>query len=457
MVSERNTLDGGSLSTAQLDRPAPVAVDAPAVRRGLVRRLAELRATSPGRLQLTMAMLLILGLFTGLVAGLTANAARLGTDGLGSRSQPLLVEAETIYSALADADTTAAQAFLAGGLEPAALTQRYDADLVRATEALTSAARRTPEGGSTGAAIQQLASGTAQYADLVATARANNRQGLPVGAAYLSRASDLNRNILLVQAQALFRAAQRDVDAGYTDARSPWWVTFLVILLIGLLGGLLLAQRRLSRMTHRTFNVPLVAATAVTALLAVASIGILTAQHSHLSSADADGSNPVALLAEARILALRERGDEALTLAARGGGGQYEDDFRTVATRLDGSNGLLDKAASAVHGSAQQAVDAARSRHSAYLAVHQKVRGLDDGGDYDSAVALAVSADTTATFTAFTGDLGNALEDHKATFTEQIGKAGNGLGLLTVLGPLLALIVCGLAAAGIRTRLEEYR
>ncbi|MDT5043721.1 MAG: hypothetical protein QOE51_4706, partial [Actinoplanes sp.] len=135
----------------------------------------------------------------------------------------------------------------------------------------------------------------------------------------------------------------------------------------------------------------------------------------------------------------------------------YEDDFQTVATRLDGKNGLLDKAAAAVNGNAQDAVDAARTEHSAYVAVHQKIRSLDEGGDYDGAVALAVSAGTTATFTAFTGDLGNALEDHKATFTEQIGKAGHGLGLLSVLGPLLALIVCGLAAAGIRTRLEEYR
>jgi hypothetical protein len=262
------------LSTAQLDRPAPVAVDAPAARRGLVRRLGELRETSPGRLQLIMATLLVLGLLAGLVAGLTARAAGAGTDDLGNRAQPLLVEAETIYSALADADTTAAQAFLAGGLEPAALTQRYDTDLDKATTALTSAARRTPDGGPTAQAIQQLAAGTAQYAALVATARANNRQGLPVGSSYLSAASNLNRDTLLPQAQALFRAAQDEVDAGYSDARSSVWVTFLVLLVLALLIALVLAQRRLSRMSHRTFNVPLVAATVVTAILALGAGGI---------------------------------------------------------------------------------------------------------------------------------------------------------------------------------------
>ena len=445
------------MSTAQLDRPAPVAADAPAPRRGIVARLGELRETSPGRLQLILAMLLVLSLLTGVVAGLTANAAGSGTDDLGNRAQPLLVEAETIYSALADADTTAAQAFLAGGLEPAALTKRYDDDLDRATTALTSAARRTPEGGKSAAAIQQLASGTAQYAALVASARANNRQGFPVGSAYLSAASNLNRDTLLPQAQALFQAAQDEVDAGYGDARSSWWVTLLVVLLAGLLIALLLVQRRLSRMTHRTFNVPLVAATVVTAILALGAGVILTAQHAHLRAADVNGSTPVALLAEARILALRERGDEALTLAARGSGGAYEDDFQTVAKRLDGTNGLLAKASAAVSGNAADAVEKARSRHDEYVALHTQVRKLDDGNDYDGAVALAVGADTSAAFTAFTGDIGNALEDRKATFTDEISSAGNGLGLLTIAGPLLALVICGLAFAGIRARLEEYR
>jgi len=101
------------LSTAQLDRAAPTVAAAPG---GVLHRVGRLRRTSPGRLQLFLAQLLALGLLTGLVAGITAASARGGTDDLGERAQPLLVEAETIYSALADADTTAAQAFLAGGL-----------------------------------------------------------------------------------------------------------------------------------------------------------------------------------------------------------------------------------------------------------------------------------------------------------------------------------------------------
>ncbi|MEU7904727.1 hypothetical protein [Actinoplanes sp. NPDC049118] len=440
------------MSTAQLDRAAPVAAD---TRGGVLDRVGRLRNTSPGRLQLILAALVSLALLTGLVTGLTAAAAASGTDDLGNRAQPLLVEAETIYSALADADTTAAQAFLAGGLEPAPLTRRYEADLERATAALTSAARRTPEQGPSADAIRRLSADVTRYAGLVASARANNRQGLPIGAAYLSSASALSRESLQPQAQALLQAARGEVDDGYGAARSSWWAALLVILLIALLGALLRAQLYLSRTTRRTFNLPLVAATAVTVVLALAVGGVLIAQRAHLSEADTEGSRPVALLAEARIAALRERGDEALTLAARSGEGALEKDFDETTARLDGL--LADAGEIMPAGYAGQAVRSAVTKHRAYVSAHDQVRKLDNGADYDGAVALAIGAQTSQTFTGLTDDIDSALENRKDVFSDEIGDAGRGLGPLTVLGPLLALIVCGLALAGLRARLEEYR
>ena len=51
------------------------------------------------------------------------------------------------------------------------------------------------------------------------------------------------------------------------------------------------------------------------------------------------GSDQVALLAQARIAALQARADEALTLVARGGGGDYEKDFQANMSALIGSDG----------------------------------------------------------------------------------------------------------------------
>ncbi|MEU8228715.1 hypothetical protein AB0C12_03815 [Actinoplanes sp. NPDC048967] len=440
------------MSTAQLDRPAPVVANPSG---GVLHRVARLRRTSPGRLQLILAGLVTLGLLTGLVAGLTASAAATGTADLGNRAQPLLVEAETIYSALADADTTAAQAFLAGGLEPVDLTRRYEEDLDRATTALTSAARRTPETGRSADAIRQLSTDVSRYAALVASARANNRQGLPIGASYLSSASTLSRDSLQPQAQALFQAAQSEVDDGYGDARSSWWTALLILLLLALLTALVLTQRHLSRLTHRTFNVPLLVATAVTLVLAVGVGGVLISQRAHLSEADTEGSWPVALLAETRIAALRERGDEALTLAARSGEGALETDFDQTTGRLDKL--LTDAAEVMPDGSAGADVRSAAQAHRAYVSAHDKVRELDNKGDYDGAVALAIGPQTSRTFTGVTAVIDRALESRKDVFRDEIGAAGRGLGLLTVLGPLLALLICGLAVAGVRARLEEYR
>ncbi|MEV6346312.1 hypothetical protein [Actinoplanes sp. NPDC051851] len=416
---------------------------------GLVHRVGRLRRHSPGRLQLILAALVTLGLLTGLVAGLTANAASTGTADLGDREQPLLVEAETIYTSLADADTTAAQAFLAGGLEPADLTRRYDADLARLATALTSASRRTPQESPAAQAVEAIAAGVAKYSALVATARADNRQGLPVGASYLSAASTLNRETLQVQAQALFQIAQDEVDAGYADARSSWWLTLLVALFAVLAAALIWSQIYLSRTTHRTFNVPLLAATAAFALLFVGAAGVFGAQRGHLSSADRNGSTPVSTLAELRIVALSQRADEALTLAARGGGGDSEAHFDAVTPQADFDDPALDDV--------RTEMNSARDGYAAYLALHDQVRELDDGGDYEGAVDLAVGAKSGTAFASVTDALDRAITDRKAAFTSQITSAGTGLDLLTVLGPLLALIGCVLAALGIRARLEEYR
>ncbi|WP_306205136.1 hypothetical protein [Actinoplanes sp. RD1] len=421
-----------------------------------LRRLGAQRGTTPGRLRLLLAGLLALGLLTGAVAAVTAASAGSATGRLRDTAQPLLLEAETVFSALADADATAAQAFLTGGLEPADLTQRFDDDLERAATALTSAARRTPAEGEAGAAIQTLNTGLSRYAGLVATARANNRQGLPVGASFLASASQLNREQLQPQAEQLLRLAQREVADGYGDATAPGWSRVLTVLLVVLLAALVAGQIHVSRISRRTFNVPLVAATGVTLLLAATMAGVFTLQRDRLTGTAADGSRPIALLAEARLLALRERGDEALTLVSRSGGtGQYETDFDTAAARL---REVLADAAAATRGtSAAQMVETARDRHTAYTTAHAQVRKLDKDGSYDEAVSLAIGKGTTSTFSAVTGSLDSALDDRREAFAGQIASAGRGLGVLTVLAPLLALVLCVLAALGIRARLEEYR
>jgi hypothetical protein len=251
--------------------------------------------------------------------------------------------------------------------------------------------------------------------------------------------------VLLPEAQALFRVAQAEVADGYRDATGVGWRFLFTLLVAGLLAALLLTQGYLSLRTNRTFNVPLVGATVLTALLVLGSLIVLSNQSTHLNRAGSTGSQPASELAEARILVLRERGDEALTLAARGSGDAYEKDFRDASATLGTALGN------------DYLTTAARGAHQSYLEAHETVRKLDESGDYDGAVRLAIGEKTTASFETVTAEIERALEGRKAAFTKEIGAAGRGLGLLAVLVPLLALAACVLSAAGIRARLEEYR
>ena len=423
----------------QLDRSALGAAPGSG---GVLHRVAGLRRTTPGRLQLILAALLALALLTGLVSGLTAASAATGTADLGERAQPLLVEAETIYSALADADTTAAQAFLAGGLEPVALTRRYEADLDRATTALTSAARRTPESSRSADAIGRLSNDISRYAALVASARANNRQGLPVGAQYLRSASSQLRSETLPILDSL---VSTNADRA-TDRMRVWpgWI-FVVVALLALVAAVI-AQVWLARRFRRTINVGMLAGSVVL-LLALVGGAIAVLQLSGAVRSIQDGSfASVNAAAAARIDANNAKSNESLTLIARGSGAAFQTAWQSssdaVLVNLDRLGGPLP--------------DQWRS----YVAVHNEIRKLDDGGQWDAAVALATASgpeSANTVFNAFDASLADKLEQVNRAASSALSGQQPGL----IVGAIL-LFAAGLGAAllgrrGVAVRLKEYR
>jgi hypothetical protein len=411
-----------------------------------------------------LAGLVGLALLAGLLGALAAGAASSGTRQVAGTTEPLLVNAETIYTSLADADATAAQAFLAGGLPPPAQTERYRADIDLAGGQLVLAAARAGGSGAAADAVHTLATQLPVYTGLVEAARANNRQGFPIGAAYLGQASQLCRAQLLPAAHRLFTLEQDNMAGGYRTARATGSAILAGLAVLGLLAALVVVQRVLYRRTHRVFNPALVAATALTVVLFGVLVGIFAVQHSRLSRAQSQGSDPVGVLAQARIAALQERADEALTLVGRGNGAAYETDFQAVQKTLVGTAGragLLQTAAAQASGAEQQQrVADAQAAATAYGAVHVRVRALDDTGRYNDAVALATSGDPDAAPAAFArldGALTAAIEADQGNFTRLAGQAGSGLGLLAWFAPLAAVALGALAALGLRARLREYR
>jgi len=403
-----------------------------------------------------MGSLIVLGLFAGLVAVIGAEQRGGLVDSVRTRSGPLTISAQQMYRSLSDADATAAAAFLSSGAEPADLRQRYQQDIAAATAALAQANASTAKGQQ---AVAQIAQSLPVYTGLVETARSYNRLNLPVGSAYLREASGLMRNTLLPAAHTLYQ----EESARLTDERSgaaalPWFALLLVIVT---LVGLILTQRSLARRTRRVFNVGLGVATAaglaLLLWLGISWIGVA----GHLDTARRTGSAQVDLLAQARIAALQARADEALTLVARGSGGDYEADFKTNMSALTGDRGLLARARDQATDDAVRAALADLSASiTQWQVAHDNLRRLDDGGQYPDAVKIALSTQdggTAALFNKADSDFDRAIAVTSKAFDTQAGRAAGSLsGAGFALGAFTLVLLAGVAA-GLTQRIAEYR
>ncbi len=425
----------------------------------MVQRLRAIVRSTPGRLTAALIVLLLLGIAYGITAFTGSNEANADVSSVQDSSGPLTVSAQSLYRALSDADATAATAFLTPGAETAASRQRYETDIAAAGTALaqvTAGASAT----STKSAqrLDVLATELPVYTGLVETARTNNRLGYPVGAAYLREASGLMRATLLPAAQDVYSTqTQRLASDHNAGSQYPY---IAVLLGVVALAALVFAQRYLTRRTRRLVNPGLAAATL--ALLAaliyqnVAWFGL----HSHLDSAQADGSSQVQALATARIDALQARADEALTLVARGSGGAFEQDFRKTMANLVGTNGgggrLGHAASTATDPTVRAAIRKAISDVAAWQTVHTGLRKDDDGGNYPAAVTAATGPASDA-FTRVDDDLAAGIRASDATFTEQAAAAGRTIHIVGIVVVILTLLTLGGAAIGVQRRIAEYR
>jgi hypothetical protein len=436
-------------------------LDAAAIRQ----RLRVRASSTPGRLTLFLAVVGTVAALAGLVAVIGAAGRASQVQQVGTGSGPLTVQAQQLYRSLSDADATAAAAFLSSGAEPAALRDRYQVDIAAASAALATATA-TREGDSV--AIAQIARSLPVYTGLVETARTYNRLNLPVAGAYLKEASWLMRDRLLPAADQLYRAESLRLAADREAASALPWLAILLILLT--LVGLVVAQVYLVRRTRRLINIGLATATAagLVALIWLGASWIGVA--ANLTASHRDGSEQVALVADARIAALQARADEALTLVARGSGAAFEKDYAERMTALDGADGaggwLAQAQAQATDPAVGDALAAAAPAVADWQAVHQKLRALDDGGQYPQAVRLAIGdpgiaggdpASAASAFNRVDDALAIAIARANATFDARARAADAattgaaiGLAILTV------VLVAGLIV-GLQQRIAEYR
>ncbi|KES05736.1 hypothetical protein BU52_18180 [Streptomyces toyocaensis] len=449
--------------------PAPPAPPAPSTPRRTafaegVDRLRHAATTEPGRLRVIGAVLATLVVAFGAVTAWQMTDRAAAADDVLTSSQPLTSDAADIYRSLADANTTASSGFLAGGQETAASRERYERDIRTAAAKLVNAAANSHPGSPSAATIAKLNRLLPEYKGLVERARTYNRQGYPVGGAYLRYANEKMQEEMLPAAEDLYTRENQRLRSDYADATPyPWPAIALGVVALAALGW---AQRRTYLRTNRVLNHGLVAATATaTVVLLWLTVGHTLAR-SHLDDSYDHGVRSLDVLHDARIASLKARGNENLTLVARGaetttvGDETYDAydydfgrDMDTLAKGLAGAQRLADD------DSGAKPVTAAVGNMTEWKKRHEAAREQDENGNYPQALDMVIGARgaTGECFDSVDENLATALKHEETEFRQAAGDGRDALTGLPAGAAVLAVLGAAGALLGIGRRLSEYR
>ncbi|MFD3509217.1 hypothetical protein [Nocardia sp. NPDC058666] len=444
--------------TAHLERPP--APDVRALRAQFhPSRLRGFAQSSPGRLVAAGLVLMVLCVTAGSVTSTTVSERQQALGVLLDDTEPDAHSANHLYTSLSIADAAAGTAFIAGGLEPKAVRDRYTqaigeaaAELVTQAGHISDAEAADPSGDDrrlrTG-----IATGLPVYSGLIETARVNNRNGYPVGAAYLSEASHQMQTTLLPMAEELedhrFDAV---TDAQYRHVQPPW--TAIVLLMVAL-AALIWVQVLMARRSRRFFNMGLLLGTGALALTLLWTVAAGSVSAVAMIRCRDEGAVPSARLAESRILVQQARSAEMVKLVRRDATGDYDRTFDTNAARLIE---LLDGYPS--DAPARDEVAHARAALTRWQAAHQRMNDTLERGDFMGAATVATgpsAADSAAQVDALDRALDKAGWKTRETLRDNVSQA---IGALSFLGPgafVLGILAAACVVLGLWPRLREYR
>ncbi|MEV8597845.1 hypothetical protein [Streptomyces sp. NPDC052012] len=427
-------------------------------------RLRQAATTEPGRLRIIGAVLAALVLTFGAVTAWQMTDRASAADAVLTSSQPLSSDAADIYRSLADANTAASSGFLAGGQETAASRDRYEKDIRTAAAKLVNAAANADPDSPSTRTIAKLNRLLPEYKGLVERARTYNRQGFPVGGAYLRYANEKMQQEMLPAAEDLYTKENQRLQSDYANATPyPWLAIALGTLTLAALAW---AQHRNYRRTNRVLNHGLVAATAATTVVLLWLTVGHTVARSGLNDSHDHGVRSLKVLHDARIASLKARGNENLTLVARGAETKkigdktvdaYDHDFERDMDTL--AKGLTRAGELADDDKGEKPVTSAVSNMTEWHKRHDAAREQDENGNYQQALDRVIGAKgaTGECFDSVDANLATALAHEQNEFKRAATDGRDALTGLPVGAAVLAVLGALGAVLGIGRRLSEYR
>lgn len=395
-------------------------------------------ATTPGRLALTSVLVVVGAVVFGIVATGAEQSRERAVRAARTSTEPLLVHAVKLYTALSDANATVATGLLSGGLEVGSSRLRYAHDLQVATSALTALTR----GAGTPAAqadLGTIADLLPTYTGYVESARANTRQGFPVGAAYMRQADTLLKGSMLPAARDVYAAEAERLNSDYQTGTDTATVVALIAAIAVALALLLLAQRYVTRISHRILNLPMLIATVALAVVSVWALVAVTSEQNSLASAQRNGSDSLEALSVADVLLSRAQRDLSLTLVNRGTDEIDPLDFTAVTRVL----------------SAGPIAAPLTSRFASYRVAGDRVQQTEAQGLLEPAISQL--RPVAAMSQQLSDQLGREITAADARFKHAAGDAASALSGLGLAIPLITVLVAVLSLLGLRQRINEYR
>jgi hypothetical protein len=392
-----------------------------------------------------MRALLILSAVVSVLFGLAAAQGFRQSDGALKRAEAntaQLVRVQAIHTSLVAANADATNAFLVGGLEPPAQRQHFVDSLATASRLIAEAATAQPADQTV---LGQLNTTLLTYNGQIEQARANNRQGLPIGSQYLKDANATLQNDSLPLLDALVSANEDRVATEFEGVGDG--AVWLIVGGLVSLAVLVVTMIWLAKRTHRYLNIPLAAgAVLVLVTMLVGGAGMAEATGTAEDTRDDTYANALAL-SRARIAAYDAKSNESLTLIARGSGAEFEKGWKEAVQRVDAE---LDKVGRM----------GAPAGWQDYKRSHEAIRRADDRGNWDEAVNLAIGSGGNSAntfFGAFDKSSAASLDTTSKAAQRQLGTARGALPPIEWLGLPIGIAAALLAAWGLSQRLGEYR
>jgi hypothetical protein len=414
-----------------------------------------------GWLRTVAIVVVALSVAAGVIGALTVATRASGLNSARHVSEPLVVDAQKLVVDLTEANTTIAGGFLDGAVVPEPIQSSYATYLTEAANALAATSEGAGKSSKVSSFERTVLSGLPLYEATVATAEADNRQGIPLAAAYLTEANHFMSAVLLPAAYGLYTTEESRLSADDRRSTSGLGEIAVIVLLVLVVAALIYMQVGLSGRFRRIFSPAAILATISVVVLMAWTALALASEGSAVSHAERVGSAPLGQLTQERIQEGRVVADDQDTKATYDAlvtyvGGKATHTIQNELSAVEQElNPLMSHPVRGWTAAESNSQAAAARDWTAYAAASKEFNNDENAGAYSLATADTKRAAPAAS--QLDASLAGGVSLAEAEFGRSATAAASDVDGLLLGGILLLGVAVAASLAALWPRMREYR